>query len=561
MTQTRRIRELHLLPPISIARLGASPTPMENYSWREDLQQFGAGRTVIHPEPSIEVSPAGEQSVYTPGHIRFRDGGKIRPVCPFLELWCTTEGVDGNKRKEPLTTKLLNENGASLENITYDVVAVNRKAARRTHDEACSFRAELAVSAADFAKRPLLAFSPNTGGEPLVWESSPIPLGEFQPLRPMPSSSGEQHLLGINLGTIRARFTPAKGEVYGPPTTVAGVDPDSGRMHQIVPQANRITNPKAAWNLHGAKEAQTDAAPQPTYDGEGDLARGGRSFGVVDDTCDVRIVARLAWRGHSLQAAARICCGPPDFGPDRRPFFSLADDFADRDEKSYPPQPADPGKPEEYAELQSYSIDLFRRIYETAALINVDRYRLRTIGLNQGTPEVAGLPRVDDYTMRTGRKGQDDESFLSSDAAVQLRNDGGDDNPKNNSNLVRHRLARDRHQILADPQALIDAILLNEHDLIPRIIRPPYRRFGELKPAPGGPAKEGEFRDIRVTRDVAFDMRMPPYMRDSDGNALSLTRRQYDMLVRYINALRLRRQTPAVEHREVFRKRREARGK
>jgi hypothetical protein len=282
----------------------------------------------------------------------------------------------------------------------------------------------------------------------------------------------------------------------------------------------------------------------------------------VDDTCDVRIVARLAWRGHSLQSAARICCGPPDFGPDRRPFYSLADDFADRDEKSYPPQPADPGKPEEYAELQSYSLDLFRRIYETAAPINVDRYRLRTIGLNQGTPEAAGLPRVDNYTMRMGRKGQDDESFLSSTAKAQLEKDGGDDkNPRNNSNLVRHRLASDRHQILADPQALIDAILSEERNLIPRIIRPPYLRFRELKPTPGGPATEGEFRDVRVTRDVAFDMRMPPYMRDCDGFALSLTRRQYEMLLRYIDALRQRRQTPAVEHREKFHKRREARGK
>jgi hypothetical protein len=33
-------------------------------------------------------------------------------------------------------------------------------------------------------------------------------------------------------------------------------------------------------------------------------------------------------------------------------------------------------------------------------------------------------------------------------------------------------------------------------------------------------------------------MRMPPYMRDSDANPLSITRRQYDLLMELLNKAR-----------------------
>ena len=41
-------------------------------------------------------------------------------------------------------------------------------------------------------------------------------------------------------------------------------------------------------------------------------------------------------------------------------------------------------------------------------------------------------------------------------------------------------------------------------------------------------------RDPRVARDRRQDMRMPPYMRDSDGTALSLTWRQYHAVIDFI---------------------------
>lgn len=46
------------------------------------------------------------------------------------------------------------------------------------------------------------------------------------------------------------------------------------------------------------------------------------------------------------------------------------------------------------------------------------------------------------------------------------------------------------------------------------------------------------FRDPRVDRDTYHDMRMPPYMRDSDQNPLSITHRQHDALLQFVESLK-----------------------
>jgi hypothetical protein len=542
------ISGIFLAPPISIARLGGSLTPMESYTWAEDPEQFGAGQTIIKPEASIELSSNGSQSVYVPAQVRFRDAGFIRPVCPFLEVWChVTEGENGKARLIPLTIDLLREQEASLANLTYEVVAANRKAARRTGDENCAYSASLAVSATDFAKRVMLASSPRAGGEPLVYEHSPLPLGAFQPARPVAKRKDGAHIrYGVDLRVIRARFTPAQGKVYGPPSATVAADPGTGRCYELVPESNRITNPSAAWNFHDNKASDaTDAPPQPTFDGESDLARKGRSFGVVDDTCEVLVRARLAWNGKCLESTARIFVGPPDFAPDRRPFYSLADELSDREPSSYP-------IPTNAVDAQSYVFDLFRRVSETAMLINVDRYRLRLI--TPGSSQVEGtLPRTDGYSMReraAGETGKDDREFL-----IDPVNE--DHYPSHNTHLVRTGLARDRHEILSDPQALIDEIL-TDFELFLKIIRPPYHAFPDLPEHPGAAAGAGERRDPRVKRDRAHDMRMPPYMRDSDYAALALTPRQYDLLIGFIEDVRQGKgPLPGFLHRDRVLKRRD----
>jgi hypothetical protein len=80
---------------------------------------------------------------------------------------------------------------------------------------------------------------------------------------------------------------------------------------------------------------------------------------------------------------------------------------------------------------------------------------------------------------------------------------------------------------------------------VKRLIRPPYGRFAQLKDAPDV-VPDPHFRDARVARDSLHDMRMPPFMRDSDENPLSLTWRDYDALMRYIDLLiSLKDQAPA----------------
>jgi hypothetical protein len=73
---------------------------------------------------------------------------------------------------------------------------------------------------------------------------------------------------------------------------------------------------------------------------------------------------------------------------------------------------------------------------------------------------------------------------------------------------------------------LLDTLVL-EYERIARLIRPPFDRFSGL---PRRRSSTHEFRDPRNDRDGLHDMRMPPYMRDSDQNSLSITFRQYNAL-------------------------------
>ena len=65
---------------------------------------------------------------YTPKSIAFREGDRIRPVAPFLEVFVrTSENV-----LEPLTTNLLMAEGLSPVDLHWTVRVGNIKAFRRT---------------------------------------------------------------------------------------------------------------------------------------------------------------------------------------------------------------------------------------------------------------------------------------------------------------------------------------------------------------------------------------------------------------------------------------------
>ena len=475
-----KIEEVFFLPPMALARLGGSDVPLVSYTWIEDPSLHGAGLTVISPSVSLEVLPDGSVRPFLPTSIQFRDGGKFRPVAPFLELWVRSGGAE-----QPVSLKWLKDNKASLASINYTVTAANRKAARRSGDPACAFSATINVPGDDHSQHPLLASS--SGENPLVLADKPIPLGRFQVIQPSLTSS-----MGADLSVVRVRFTPATGQVYGPPSADKAKDSDnySGPHpeHMLVPPENRILNANASW-MHYTSNRRADS-PQPadTYDGADDTSRENRSFGVVDDTCDVVVQAAIKAGGKTWEATARIFCGPPDYAPDRRPFYSLADELMDRD----PPPNADP------EELQDAVVrlgDLFQRVYETASLANLDMMRNAMLpGDDRGLQNFAGMPAV---TVRDSMTVKDPE--FDKEKAEELQGARG--------SLVYSSLASQTHAPMADADDM--ALFLRTHaDRVRHLIRPAYARFKDLQEKVDSNQKPNpNQRDPRNTRDGEHDTR------------------------------------------------------
>ena len=520
------ITAIRFRPPVVIARLGDSPLPMEAFTWAEDTRMFGGAKTIIVPALSIRVFSDGTADTYMPESIRFRDGGAIRPVCPFLELEAKVQGEDDF---EPLTGTLLKRAGLFLEQLSFQVTAANLKAQRRTNDPACAFEARLLVPANNTVKHELRAWSHAQTGDLLVPPDRPISLGFFQVVKPSPHDP--------SLDVIRVRFTPAKGEVYGPPFATTSQTTDSRQPHLIVKEENRILNPAASWMKfdYGASPEQTPQ-PGPIYDGESDLDRDNTCWGVVDDTCDVIVTARLAAAYvDALTANARVLVGPPDFAPDRRPFYSLVDDLADRDPRSLV-------KSVEVVDTQEKAdaiADLFRRISEYVSLTNVDRSRSAAISQNhdQGFENKPGFPEIGSDMMTAQDKIGQNSRLLSVRAELETATPAGE-GTNNGPMLQRAEYSNFRHNELAQPELLL--AFLNEPTNCQRlaeILRWPFAAVSELKTAAPPTQSPLGFRDPRVKRSYAYDMRMPPSIRDCDLAPLSLTRFQWDVLDSLLNDL------------------------
>jgi hypothetical protein len=175
------------------------------------------------------------------------------------------------------------------------------------------------------------------------------------------------------LEVIRIRFTPAAGLFYGPP---AAARPTSESPVPAVRGDLAFLNDLAGWfGQPGA--ANPSVEPGDTFDETGPGS--GISLGVVDDTCEARISVTLQMPGiprRSLTASANVFVGPPDFGPDRRPFLSLADELNDRTAGA-----STRSANLDSAEVEAWVQDLFERVQETVSLMNVDFWR-RARGIN-----------------------------------------------------------------------------------------------------------------------------------------------------------------------------------
>ncbi len=58
------VRSLFFTPPMAIARLGSSETPVEAYQWREDPSLHGGGVTALEPAVSLRVEGDGSVTPY-----------------------------------------------------------------------------------------------------------------------------------------------------------------------------------------------------------------------------------------------------------------------------------------------------------------------------------------------------------------------------------------------------------------------------------------------------------------------------------------------------------------
>ncbi len=531
MTARSGVRSFFFTPPMAVARLGGSDTPLDAFVWREDPTTLGGGLTSLDPAVSLRVEDDGSVTSFRPLTLTFRDGDLLRPVAPFLELWVEYEGG----ASEPLTSTVLTELGGSLGAVHHRVAAANRKAARRTGDPACAFAAvaEFDHTTSD----PFELSASSTGERPLVPADNPISLGQVRAIRPLARPPDER---GVDPDVLRLRFIPAKGFVYGPPNAVEGVYDAGGEdrrlRHEIVPPERRILNQDSAWAEYTLRRPDLrHPSPADTYDGSGDpTSPNDTSWGVVDDTCDVLITTTVNLAGGSHVAHARIFVGPPDYGPDKRPFVSLVDDLLDRTE---------PDVEFDEASARLEVADLLRRVFETVSLDNIDRQRRRALRENeqnrevllgaaddQGTgdslrarfavdPATPAPPRADQAAMT-----DDDVGYRAADRH-QLRAD---------TPLPFSNLGRDTHVELTAMPVLLE-FLANNADRVRRLIRPPYALVRESEPS--APRQTQGFRRPWDADAWVHDMRMPPFMRDSDASPLSLTRRQYVQLMGLVDSL------------------------
>lgn len=530
-----KLLALFVLPPAAFGRLGGSRHPLDNYEWRTDPSIHGASQTVIEPATTLDVAHDGSVVPFRPGVIRFRDGADLRPVAPFFELWvrvlygpaddAVVHGVHkaGDEAELPLTATLLRDLGGALAGVSYVVSVGNRKAARRTGDDANAFEIVRKVRGDDHEPKPLLAYTPPRPGQvPLVTPEHPIPLGSFQVMRPIRRTE-----LEIDLDVLRVRYTPAHGQVYGPPTAIEAQGTTSPAFFEIVPPENRILNPKASWLAYdGSYATYTNPEPWDTYDGADQDAN--VAWGVVDDTCDGTLDVSVIVHAERFTASARLFVGPPDYAPDRRPFVSLADDLIDR--AAEPVTAGELATPKAREAVMASVADLFARVFETASLLNVDAIRRRALRDNSGSfapgdPNTTAPPYIDNRSFTPADTGYADDRVR---AVVP-------DAPAGTMQFTP--LVQLAHSPLAHDDELL-AFLREQASRARRMLRPAYGAFDDYAAAVRATdAPSPDHRDPRIARDQAHDMRMPPYMRDETATALSLTRRQYREVLALIDAL------------------------
>jgi hypothetical protein len=351
-----KIKQLRILPPFAIGRLGSASDPMDNYTFDLDIDPANPlGYRELKPQPTLIINEnSGEiEEQRTPDKLEFKQGGKIRPVAPFLEVFAITDAG----RLLPLTTTMLRKEGLSDSSISWRITVSNRKVVRRTDDKNDLVRVQTKWFS-DHQSHTLLGKCKN-----FVSRDASVNFGRVRYIKP-----------NADFPEIRLRFTPAEGLIYGPdqsasvPPTPKG-DPAPYQIHED----RALYNRKKSWFGLGDKHHPIDnqtvppslfainpPAPSWLFDNVA------VSRGYLDDACDGFVEARLTLRnGQTLSAKARICAAPPAMVPDSLFVRTLADDL---EQVIHGPNVAPNEDPEV---TRARALDILRRAYETVRFMNV----------------------------------------------------------------------------------------------------------------------------------------------------------------------------------------------
>jgi hypothetical protein len=292
------ITELRILPPLAIARLGASENPLGNYEL-EVPEHDSLGFRRITSAETLEVDRTSGEITrsYTAERIRFRDGEQIRPVAPFLEVYARTSA----EVLEPLTLDLLASHHATPDDITWRVEVGNLKIFRRT--EKPDDRIEAVVTFSDHRPHALEGRCNN------FFRDKCLPLGSVQFIKPTTA-----------FPEIRLRFTPAKGFVYGAETD------DNIPADRVIYDSSEGSG---TWRGYADPNppGPLQTVPSNIYASYTDKNGNEVSRGYLDDECDGIVSVELKIAGRKLCAFSRIGAGPPTFAPDSIPIRTVADEL------------------------------------------------------------------------------------------------------------------------------------------------------------------------------------------------------------------------------------------
>jgi hypothetical protein len=351
------IKQLRILPPFAIGRLGSASEPMDNYTFDLDIDPANPlGYRELKPQPTLIVNEnSGEiEAQRTAPRLEFKHGGRIRPVAPFLEVYAVT---DTDETLQPLTTALLRKHELSEHDISWQVTVSNRKIVRRTANEDDLIHAQTRWFS-DHRSHTLSGKCAN-----FISPEASVNFGTVRFIKP-----------NQNYPEIRLRFTPAEGLIYGPEqagddSSADNADPDAYQIHEDRAIYDRTKswvglgspdNPAGNQTVPPSLFAINPPAPSWLFDNVA------ISRGYFDDACDGFVEVQLKLKDDSvLTAKARICAAPPAMAPDSLFVRTLADDL---DQVISGPDVAPNEDPEV---TRQRALDIVRRAYETVRFMNV----------------------------------------------------------------------------------------------------------------------------------------------------------------------------------------------